>query len=41
MYGIHCLMIVCVLVVICSRLNRINKYLVKAGYTQNKGRLHL
>ena len=21
--------------------NRIDKYLVKAGYTQNKGRLHL
>ena len=39
MYGIHDLLIVCVLVVIIYK-NIIYKYIVNAGYTENKGRLH-
>ena len=37
MYGINCQQSVYMLVV----KTRIDKYLVKAGYTYNKGRLHL
>ena len=45
MYGITYQLIVYMLVVlICSRnmfKNKIDKYLVKAGYTYYKGRVHL
>ena len=41
MYGINYQHSVYTLVVLIMFNNRIDKYLVKAGYTYNKGRLHL
>ena len=41
MFGINYQRSVYMLVVLIMFKNRIDKYLVKAGYTSNKGRLHL
>ena len=41
MYGITYQLIVYMLVVVIMFKNRIDKSLVKRGYTQNTGRLHV
>ena len=41
MYGINYQRSVYMLVVLIMFKNRIDKYPVKAGYTYNKGKLHL
>ena len=41
MYGINYLLIVNIVVLINMFKNRIDKYLVKVGYTENNGRLQV